>query len=392
MHSRSAICVVVDGLRASALGAYGNTMYPTPTLDALAATSTVVERVICTEPTVDSFYRHVWLKAESCLSTTGGNNGFLHRLGQERVESTVFTDDPAVAALAEESGASRVVLIQGVSRGPAASVDATDLARLLINAAEFVSSWRETSTTTEQQERMLWVHCKGLASTWDAPLDLRRELLDDDEIQPFAGAAPPFGLSPEDDPDVLLSYRAAYAAQVAVLDVCIAALLTASQSLSKRKSPLFAMTSCRGLALGEHQSSSAPVHNECLHVPSIIGFSEAQRPGLRVAGLQTPDVVTEAIEAWFGHEPTSTTSIGAGGLPNLVSVVEPWYAVRTNDWTLIDLLGNEQSEPADTTNPRLYASPDDRWELNNVAERCPDIVAELQQLAAASTPRRKNPR
>ena len=31
--------------------------------------------------------------------------------------------------------------------------------------------------------------------------------------------------------------------------------------------------------------------------------------------------------------------------------------------------------------PRLYAKPDDRWEVNDVANRCPGVVEELQAAA-----------
>ncbi len=36
METRLALVIVVDGLRASALGTYGNTTFPTPNFDSLA--------------------------------------------------------------------------------------------------------------------------------------------------------------------------------------------------------------------------------------------------------------------------------------------------------------------------------------------------------------------
>ncbi len=45
-------------------------------------------------------------------------------------------------------------------------------------------------------------------------------------------------------------------------------------------------------------------------------------------------------------------------------------AIQTTDWKLI----------ADGQQYRLYSKPDDRWEVNNVADRCPIELAEMKQM------------
>jgi len=45
-------------------------------------------------------------------------------------------------------------------------------------------------------------------------------------------------------------------------------------------------------------------------------------------------------------------------------------AIQTDDWKLI----------TDGMQHRLYSKPDDRWEVNNVANRCQAELEELQKL------------
>jgi hypothetical protein len=47
--------------------------------------------------------------------------------------------------------------------------------------------------------------------------------------------------------------------------------------------------------------------------------------------------------------------------------------VVTSDWFLRKVSDNYMSEG----HFELYVKPDDRWETNNVADRCPEIVEEL---------------
>ena len=49
------------------------------------------------------------------------------------------------------------------------------------------------------------------------------------------------------------------------------------------------------------------------------------------------------------------------------------WAVRTPAWFL-----QSRNDAESTT--ELYAKPDDRWEVNNVAERCQDVVRAMEQL------------
>src|SRR5262245_7818697 len=54
------LVIVVDGLRASALGAYSNTSYPTPALDRFAAESFLLDWFFAPSTELPAIYRALW--------------------------------------------------------------------------------------------------------------------------------------------------------------------------------------------------------------------------------------------------------------------------------------------------------------------------------------------
>src|SRR3954451_20061640 len=54
------LVIVVDGLRASALGAYGNTSFATPVLDQLAAESLLLDWCFAPSPDLPDTYSALW--------------------------------------------------------------------------------------------------------------------------------------------------------------------------------------------------------------------------------------------------------------------------------------------------------------------------------------------
>src|SRR6185295_18704406 len=54
------LVIVVDGFRASALGAYGNTSFATPTLDRFAAESLLLDWCYAPSPDLPDIYRALW--------------------------------------------------------------------------------------------------------------------------------------------------------------------------------------------------------------------------------------------------------------------------------------------------------------------------------------------
>ena len=85
-------CLVVDGLRASALGSYGNTSFPTPQLDAMASRSLVVDWLWADSPLLDGFYRSVW-QGQHALRQAQVKGHLIQQLADVGVQQWLISDD-----------------------------------------------------------------------------------------------------------------------------------------------------------------------------------------------------------------------------------------------------------------------------------------------------------
>ena len=102
MPRSNILVVAVDGLRASALGAYGNTTYPTPALDRFAAESLLLDN--CYAPSADlaEIYRALWRSLHPARLSTGIVHGSLPRLlNNLGYHSTLVTDESQLVTLAD---------------------------------------------------------------------------------------------------------------------------------------------------------------------------------------------------------------------------------------------------------------------------------------------------
>ncbi|MDZ4659687.1 MAG: hypothetical protein SH868_19105 [Bythopirellula sp.] len=377
MQNRLALVIAVDGLRASALGTYGNTAFPTPQLDDLASRSLVVEWLLAESPELDDFYREV------CPATP-----------DEKIRRWVVTDDPTIVPLVE-SGFDEVVRIE---RGPsqsAAELAETQTARFFVQAVEQLALWQKDAAE-QNANGLLWVHFSGLCGPWDVPLQLRSELMDEDDPLPAEFVDPPALLSSVDDPDELLKYRVAYAAQVAVLESCLAGVVEAFEEMSHPGEKLAMILGSRGFSLGEHGcvgQDCGTLYSEQLHLPWLIMTPQTREPLPRVSGFARPSDIQATLNQWFNSAATSEspgmslTSVLAGVTGQLrLAAISGNRAgeqmIRTPAWLL------KQGESTE-----LYSKPDDRWEANDVASLCPEIVQVLgeclqkrEQLAKQALP------
>src|SRR5262249_19796129 len=71
MPRPNVMIVVVDGLRASALGAYGNTTYPTPAFDHFAAESLLFDWCYAPTSAVDGVYQSMWQSRHPARAANG---------------------------------------------------------------------------------------------------------------------------------------------------------------------------------------------------------------------------------------------------------------------------------------------------------------------------------
>lgn len=386
METRLALVIVVDGLRASALGAYGNTTFPTPNFDSLASRAVVAEWLLADSPKLSDYYRAVWCGLHYAENPHEETKHCLPKILQKsQVRSWLLTDDPCVADQAEKVGFTQVILFESPVAVSAAKIEETHFALFFSHALKQLNHWQK-EVAENNEHGIVWVHLRGLTGPWDAPFDMRTRLLDEEDPTPLRFIEPPAQLQIGDDPDGLLSYQVGYAAQVELLDLCIRGFFDAFETLKSSAPRITILTSSRGFALGEHGvigHGVAELYSEQLHLPWLLLVSGNEIPLPRVGGFAQPVDIGTTLLDWFGIEnsaPVSAESLlqflsgEAGELRQLALARNPagQRMIRTPAWMLQTSL-REGAE-------KLFVKPDDRWEVNDVASRCREIVEQLRQL------------
>ncbi len=402
MNPRHVICLVVDGLRASALGTYGNTFSPTPHCDHLASRSAVVEWLIADSIYSKDFYRSCWQGVHALRPPSPTDQSSLPELlEQAGIQKWMITDDPHLADLAEEQGFEESLFAETTNDRSSAQLEETSAAQFVSFVAENLEEWRSAGAESGQSS-LLWLHTRGMLDAWDAPLAMRNEMLDEEDPAPADYCVPPTKLDHVDDPDELLQHRAAYAAQVSVLDACIGALCEAIEQTMAGSETMFVLIGSSGFALGEHGwvgSDCQLLFSEQIHLPCLFHICGNAIPPPRLPGLAQPADVGATLLDWLNVDPPvpqdgisflSCCQQG-GNAPRLLTVTSGKHngrAVRTNDWMLVqadhaqadsEKTSEETSQKAEN---QLFAKPDDRWEHNDVAALCPEIVEEISHVLA----------
>ncbi|MCG8449009.1 MAG: sulfatase-like hydrolase/transferase [Pirellulales bacterium] len=385
MNGRHAICLVVDGLRASALGAYGNTTSSTPQLDDLASRSAVVEWLWADSPHLDRIYRSMWRGVHALRPERSGQASWFlpELLRQEEVPVRLLTDEPWLTQQANPEPFDQIVGIDTQVDQSAASISETSLAQFCSAAVDHMEQWQADASGS-----LVWLHTRGLCGAWDAPPDLRCELLEEDDPPAAEFLEPPEAIRNVEDPDQLHVFRTAYAAQVNVVDTCVGALWQAIDEMMSDRETLFMLIGSRGFALGEHGSVGSEcreLFGERLHLPWLLHMCGEETPPPRLTGLTQPADVGAALLDWFGVSPPEGLPDGQSLLPCLdetaldlrelaiASGDQRERALRTPAWMFRQVEADQ---------PQLFSKPDDRWECNDVAVRCPEIVDRFGELLA----------
>lgn len=391
---KSALVLVFDRLQAGFLGPYGNTWVETPAANRLASLSYLCEQALADSCDLARLYRSYWSgrhaasALENCESTESLNPSIIQAITQAGVATELLTDSMAVAQhpLAGDFS-DRMMLDHAGEPETATESGATRMAQLLAAA---LARWQEQTRPT-----LMWVHAQSFDDAWDAPLELRRSLADEDDPPPPDIVAPPdVELARNFDPDELLGYVHAYAGQVMAWDECLGLCLEAIADSPLAADTLVIVTATRGFPLGEHGRIGVPrelgdefpgenrpseerLHEESLHVPLFILHPKGAGAMVRDEGLVQPPDLAATLLDWFqvaAAEPIWGRSL----LPRLsdpdlgrrdlaVAVGRHERMVRTPAWMM------RQSDEW----RQLYAKPDDRWEVNEVSDRGADVVEEL---------------
>ncbi len=381
----NAINLTVDRLHAGYLGCYGNSWIETPHFDRLAADGFVFDQSLIASTDLAEHYAQ--------LLGTGGEPGVIQRLRGAGITTALITDDMAVADLPWANELDEVERVELQPRSePAGEIEQTNLARFFA----VVGQWLEAA----QPPFFLSVHCGSLGAIWDAPLEMRLHYADDDEPAPLEStSAPSLWLPQAFDPDQRTAIAHAYAGQVTLLDICLGALAMDLEQLSLRDSTVLSVMSARGYPLGEHRRVGAiddALYAELVRMPWHLRLPDGCGAACRSGELAQPNDFSPTLLDALGLSPGES---GAGN--NLMRIVRGetdvfrdravvvgsrgQRGIRTRAWYL--RTPADDANATDTlasTEVELFAKPDDRWEINNVASRCPQVVELLEQVLAIS--------
>ena len=371
------LIVTVDRLPAWMLSSYGATWVSTPACDRLAAAGITLDRLIATS--VDPRTTLADLTAHGRLWSAAAAAGW---------PAVLVTDDPALPE--RPTGVEIVEVRAAPASRPADEPAATHLARLFGRAQEVVSAGGR---------RLVWCHAGSLGVAWDAPLSYREAYADpDDPPLPAGGDVPNFSVTRDTDPDIVMGYRQAFAGQLTLFDACLGGLVDAVRAV--RPTWTIAVIGLRGMPLGLHgqvgcttpADTGGKLYGEWVHLPAILVAADGRMAGQRSADLVTPADVGATLIDLAGLAAVSSATT-PGDARSLVGLFTEWrhaardrVIVRAGDSTAIVTRGwHLVAEPSadGTTVPRLFAKPDDFFELSDVADRCPAVAEELLAALAA---------
>ncbi len=365
------VVLAIDGLQASYLGPYGNTWVPTPTWDELSAESMLVEWNMAEATDLRSVYGAYWM-GRCGRSISGGASSLAGATAAVGKQTLCLTDCAEVGTWAAEAGFQTVEAAeveQGASSGGVAGTDAweeTPAARWAMAVAERL--------TRCESPFLAWVHWGSITNQWRAPYAWRERFRDEEDPRPGEFQAPPEGpLELPADPDQLLDFAHGYGAEVMLTDACLSVLLEGLADVMRRSATALLVTAPRGYALGDHGwlgTDSPALYSELLQVPGLLKLPDARGRLERRSGIfRSSDLYATCCDLCGAVIPSRSAVSWCDGneSPDRVVMGEgERVALRTPAW-FAAWNGPESFE--------LYAKPDDRWEVNNVAQRRSDIEA-----------------
>ncbi|MCL2623114.1 MAG: sulfatase-like hydrolase/transferase [Planctomycetaceae bacterium] len=412
---KNIIYLLVDRLHIGFWGAYGNSEIETPTLDRLAVESFLADRfyVDTTDPVRQcrSWWRgvHALVQKESPTLVT--------QLNAAGYRTVLLTDDPDIAYSGDANDFSDVQLLPtSDSTEPCIEIDETHLCRMLATAA----------TTAESLARpdspyCLWCHLRGFDEIWDFPLFLREKYCGEGDPEPYPDVIPPLMKAQASDFELQerLDFRqavvSAYMGGVTMFDELLEMLIEPLRDGTFGDETLFLLAGTRGVLFGEHGLIGIPPTNanfveplvsSLVQVPLAVRFPDGFGATVRSDALLQPPDMTRLLYEWLELPMPDTLPCAVSAEPHMLDLIReesqnlrdrvlivasPDQSVPegsasclvTQSWSLQEL------DPATNADMpfALHVKPDDRWDVNNVANRCGEIVEQLLAVRADLTRR-----
>ncbi len=387
------IVIRIGGLHAGYLGPYGNAWIETPHWDRFAAAALTFDQCLAEHAALARAARSGAEHAPTGQPRETGSR-LAERLRAHGVR-TVLIRDPSCSAGA---GAADEPAFDEVIRPPGAA--ARGAGPLFQAGAEWLRSDRPPGPS------FLFLDAHGAHPPWQ-PAESYRARYEvpaspdpsgargraDDKPEETIDAGPSRVPAP-DDPAVRAA-RTLYAATVTQLDDELGTFLDALTQSDAWDNTMLLLTSDYGQPLGEHGvvgTDPIRLYEELVRVPLVVRLPGVSGPSSRSRALVTVADLEATVLEMLGL-PIPADAEGRSLLPIARSehrevrefaclhVAGVASALRTTQWHLILPVAS----PAGAE-PELYAKPEDRWEQNNLARQCPEVVAELEAKLRAAEP------
>lgn len=383
------LVIAVDRLHAGYLGCYGNTWVATPALDRLASTGFVFDQAHAESLDPAATYDS-WWRGTHVVERAGDPSGptFAEIMRQAGLAALLAADD---AVLLDHAAGATFDDVLELPAQPHDAPTATD--------ATATHAARTFAAVSEKLEELtepfaLWFHTSALSGSWDAPASFRERYRDEEDppIPTFTTLSSQ--TLPDDvDLDERFALAMAYAGQTSLVDVCLGGLLEHLEETGRDRNTAVVVCGMRGLALGEHQRvdyDDRRLYAENVHVPWIVRLPEGRGRLRRSQALVQPCDLLPTVAELLG---ASCYRAAYGGGRSLLPLIDGTstsvrdrvpivglgeFALRTPRWSLRVVESNDRDEPR----AELFVKPDDYWEVNDVADRCPGVVDELRQCHA----------
>lgn len=392
MPRPNVLVIAVDGLRANALGAYGNTWYPTPILDRLASQSVLCDWCFADATELSLIYRSLWQAVSGLRPPMPMEPGWsLPKMLVERgYQARLITDARDLTKLPGSQQFTEGILIDQKTTAVARGFEQSSIAFVLAEVLDFL----EAEERRKSQPWFLWTHLSGGYGAWDAPIELALSLIEEGDATPENLALPPDKIVDRDfQADTIYAESCRYAAQVMMLDTLLEPLCERLDDDATGEC-IVILVGTRGFPLGEHGQLGGVdgrLYSEQLHVPMLIRLPQQLKALTRISQLVQPTDLPATIlgaldlddacgdgldltKLLAGQKTPWRSSLMATGIDRTLSIRTPAWYLRGPD----QLTGDSAE---------LFVKPDDRWEANDVASLCSEVVAELAEIAVAERTR-----
>jgi arylsulfatase A-like enzyme len=245
----------------------------------------------------------------------------------------------------------------------------------MILSLDAIDDLAEIAAELPDKTGVVWIAGPRLGPPWDEDSCIT-DYADDNERTPWFGAAN--RVTPDDVPACCDTY----AGTITYFDAQLGNLLEALDDTDWT----IVVTASSGLAIDELATGGAGIGEESVHLPLIVRFADRRCAGDRIAAMTQPSDL--AATFWTLQDLPFDGSAGRDLMPlirgeteslrpSIVRIHGDAASLRTPEWALV--------QTAEVPS-RLFVKPDDRWEVNDVAQHHSEIVEMLEaELAKART-------